>query len=355
RKDMTEENNVPKIENPKDLHETVWKGANFIAVAGVTSLSIVALQSPIKSVLVNLTKNNSFIPPYTGGFLGLAKVMYSGVVSSLGGSALRTIYVTGSKSSMMPEGTTVKEEMAPGVQSGRNSKASNLAYVASMSLGEIAVTNLSESLSTLKKASGILPANFRWTTLHNTYKLMTGGFSPRFAAGIINFGSLCMLEDTIFKNLPIDDKSLAHATSGVLSGMAAGIFAFPLAMFKDYVLVQSTVNDGMLYTKGAFAVAKDLYSSLVNNPGVALKTFGSKAKKQLPIRMGMTGVIFGMVAGIGEALGPEPLKKIVPETYQPSPGTSRHSLFGQSKQNATQTTSHSEKKEDLDVNKPQQK
>ena len=308
-----------------DFQESLWKGANFVTIAATTSMAIVAVQAPLKTGLINLTKNGTIIPPVTGGLFGLAKAFYAGTSASLGGSTVRTVYVTHAKNAK-PNEESVSNEV---VTKKECSKISNFGYIAAMAGGEILVTNIPESLSTLKKVPGLLPAHFKWATPYNAYKLLTGGFIPRFGSGLINFMALCVLEEKISETLVFQDKNLSHFVAGAFSGGIAAFFAYPLASFKDYVQVQSTVKEGKLYNKGTYTVAKEIFYSFKASPSESMLSFVKMGAKQLPIRMLLTGAVFATVAGVGAALDKEPLSKIVPEEYQPSSVKSRHGFFVQ--------------------------
>lgn len=311
-----------------------WSGANFLTVAGVTSASIVAVQSPVKTILTNLSKSGTMLPAYTGGVWGLGRVLFAGTKASATSSLTRTAYVANAKGSTKPieepplrdEADLVKEEP----QSLGKSKP-KLGHVMSLAFGDILVTQIPESLSTLKKVPDLLPDTFKWYKPHNAWILMTGGVVPRYVAGMGNFAALCVLEDRIAASISIQDKRVAHFASGALSGMGAAFLTYPLSAFQDHLLVQSTVKDGLLQNKGTFSTLKEIGAIVLADPKASFKSFGSMALKQVPIRMGLTGAIFSIVAGVGETLGTEPLKNIVPEEYQHvSSGRSRFGMFATS-------------------------
>ncbi|WP_454780657.1 hypothetical protein [Legionella sp. WA2022007384] len=316
----------PKWMPPMDqVYKTAWDGLNFSIVALFTSMTIVLVQSPVKTSLVNLTKNGTMVPPYQGGVWGFFNAMYAGTSASISGSLIRTGYVTGAKGGAKPvEEGILREEISK--EEGKKYSLASFHYVMAMALGDILVTQIPESLSTLRKAN-ILPKNFVWKTPHNAGSLMMGGFIPRYASGLINFEALCVVEELIAKRLPIKgDKS--HYIAGAAAGAIAGGFAYTPTVFKDHLLLQSTVTpDGRLHNASTYKVTKALFYCFINDPKASLKSFGQMALKQVPIRMTLSAVIFGLVAGVGETMGPEPLKKVVPEKYQPSPGKSRHTMF----------------------------
>lgn len=299
------------IPTSQTVHQFSWQLSNFSIVACVTSASIVVFQSPVKTMLLNLSSNGTFVPAYSGGVWGFMKALYAGTSASLSGSAVRTVYVTGAKNGKPVEESLIKEEGKKELSSAK------LNYVMSMALGDILVTQIPESLSQLRKVPGLLPQDFKWYSIHNGRRLLLGGFTPRYCSGIVNFASLCLLEEEIVKLMSLQNKEAAHFIAGAFSGVAAAFFSYPFTGFKDHLMVRAKVENGLLYNANAYAAFKEFAYSLRAAPTECLKSLGTNAMKQLPLRMGLTSVIFSLVAGVGSVLGNEPLKLIVPEKYQP--------------------------------------
>lgn len=303
---------------------SLWTIANFTAVAGITSTAVISVQSPIKTLLMNVTKNNTFLPNnYSGGTLSFVKALYAGTNTSMKSSAVRTAYVTTAKENkpseaVLSEGLIKEENMLAeeGIKSGQRVTPG---YVVSAALGDAGVTQIFESRSQLKKIPGLLPSNFKWYTPHNLSKLMVNGFTPRYAAGLINFVCMLQFEEQIAKQLPINDPVKKYIVAGTLSGASAAFFAYPFTAYKDYLLTKTTVNlQGQLVNASSLRVLKDLLNDLTNDPKKTMQLFLSNTKKQLPIRMALTGAVFAIISGTEKILGPEPLAKIMPEQYRPS-------------------------------------
>ena len=292
----------------QQMQQWTWSALNFTTVAAVTSASIVAVQSPVKTIILNITKNGTFVPSFTGGSLGFFSALYKGTSASLSGSAVRTAYVTGAKNNKPIEDSSPGKRLTP----------AKLRYVMSAALGDIIVTQIPESLSQLQKVKGLLPKDFKWYASGNPYRLMAGGFAPRYCAGLVNFTAMCVLEDKISNALPIENSQTKHFIAGGMSGMMAATCSYPFAVFKDYILVQASVtSDGLLVNKSAVSALKDMAHTLTLNPKEAAKIVLVNAAKQLPMRIALTGAIFSIVAGVGEKLGVEPLACVIPEQYQP--------------------------------------
>ena len=71
----------------------LWNTLNFATIALSTSLAVVAVQSPIRTLLVNYSKTNVLIPLYKGGMFSLVRALYAGTQASLSGSTIRTAYI----------------------------------------------------------------------------------------------------------------------------------------------------------------------------------------------------------------------------------------------------------------------
>ncbi|EHL32823.1 hypothetical protein [Legionella drancourtii] len=333
-KPVAPKNPQEPVPSPKAISPSPWEFANFIVVAGTTSAAVIGVQSPVKTLLMNLSKHNTLLPnTYSGGTLSFFKALYAGTNTSIKGSAARTAYVTSTKENkptetVLNEGL-IKEENI--VEDGiKPNHRVSPGYVASAALGDTAVTQIPESLSQLKKVPGLLPANFKWYTPYNAYKLMSNGFGFRYSAGLINFMCMLQFENEIARRLPINDTVKKHSLAGALSGATAAFFAYPFAAYKDYLLAQTTVNNkGLLINARSSIVIKDIINNLTNDPKKALLQVFDNTKKQLPIRMALTATIFAIISGTEKILGPEPLTKIVPEQYRPSATSPR--FFAMSK------------------------
>lgn len=299
--------------------QLAWDAANFLTTTGITCLSIVAIQSPFKTILTSVMKNGTFLPPVNGGIASVCQVLYRGTSKSITGSAIRTSYIEGAKEAKPKDDASLKKA----------------GYVLSISLGELVVTQVTESLSTLEKAD-IVPKNFNWKTSHNFTNLMKCGFTPRYMSAMVNLGSLCVLSQNIAQIMPIQDKKLSSALGGAASGMIAGVGSYPFAALKDYILVQTSVKNGKLVTVNEFNLVKEMLGMLKENPKLAMKKFGATAAKQLPMRMALTALIFTIVSGLSETLGSEPLKAVAPE-LQPKQPANRLGFFTKPME-ATQVT-----------------
>lgn len=314
-----------------ELPRAFWNIANLTVVAGVTSATLIGIQSPIRTLIINFTKYNTFLPSYTGGTLSLFRVLYAGTNASLSGSAVRTAYFTTAKDNKQIEENEERIKQEYRVK---------YSYVASAAMGDILVTQIPESLSILRKIPGLLPPQFKWYTPGNASRLMFCGFISRYFAGLVSFYSMLRFEEQIAKQLAIKNETSKHFLAGTISGATAAFIAYPFTSYKDYHIALTKVTpDGQIITQNSSILLKNLCSELINKPKVTMQTALINAKKQLPIRMGLSGLVFSIISGIGEALGTEPLAKIIPDEYRSS--IVSHRFFTENKTPPEQATEES--------------
>lgn len=298
-------------------YHAMWNILNFTTVAMVTTASVILVQSPIKTIILGLSKDNSF-PSFNGGLLSWGRVLYSGTQASLSGSALRTAYVTGAKSNKPNEKESLAVEK---LMSEEREQTSNpqplLAYVPIAALGETMISQIPNAFADHKKA-GILPSDFKWYTPHNLLQLMKGNLGVKYSSALMNFYSLCILEQYYANRLAFIEPSWCHFIAGGLSGITAAIGNYPLAAFIDYTQVRARVEQGRLINKGVINSLVELFAFFRADPKATTKILVKNATRQLPLRMFSTAAIFSIISGTSELLGSEPLKKVIPQ-YAPSP------------------------------------
>lgn len=308
-------------EEPAKKTSLLWDGLNFTAIAGTTSVAIVAVQSPIRSMITNLSAYHSLLPPAntlaSSSTLSIARHLYTGTAASFFATAVRTTSVKSTKKLESPQ-TSVSDSSHAEEASrpiAQPFSAAKMSYVATSAAGDVLVTQIPESLSQLKK-SGVLPVDFKWRTPRNALGLISGGFVPRYLAGIVNIGCMTGLEGKYANALSVTDSKLKHTVAGTLSGMTAATLSYPFLTFKDYVLAQAKISSGKLVNRSSIDVMKEMSHSFLANPKAITESFLKTAAKAMPLRVGLSGLIFGMFSGITSALGDEPLKSVVPDRVQ---------------------------------------
>ncbi len=315
---------------PEQLNAASKEAGNVGLKTLITSAAVVAWQSPLKTLMLNFSKDGSYISASKVGMYGFVR----GFWAAYTGSTMRSAYVIGAKNNRPSESMTesaIKEESLvkeEGMKTG--AFRTKMGYVMSAALGEIIVTQIPESLSSLKKISGLLPANFKWYAPYNLYQLMSTGFVPRYCAGLVNFASLCIVEDRIAQTLSIKNKKVKHFTAGALSGVIAATCSYPFAVFKDYALVQATVNNGRLVNPSASSLIVDMVKQFRDNPGDVAKVVAKNTAIQWSLRSLLVAGTFGTIALVEEILGPEPLNELLPERFRSSSASNQHGFFGKS-------------------------
>ena len=298
-------------EKDRSMSCFLWNTLNFTTVAAATSAGIVAIQSPIRTILLNLSAHGSLpMTPYRGGILGLVRVYYAGTHASLSGSTIRTAYVCGTKKNQKDE-ILAKEEAVAESRPSMN-------FVMAAAFGDVAVTQIPSSLSDYRKL-GIISGNFKWLTTHNVFQLMKGGLAGKYSSSMINFTSLCVVEKEYAQRISFEDPKVTHFISGAFSGMTAAALSYPFAAFIDFNAVKTRIEEGQLVNHSELKSVHSLMVSFVADPKKSTAAFLIQAAKQMPFRMSLTGSVFSIVAGVGEALGTEPLRRVIPEKYVPYP------------------------------------
>lgn len=296
----------------------IWDVLNFTSVAAVTSVSVVAVQSPFRTLILNLLRNQRALPPVhlpTGSFVWMAAMLrglYQGSQAALSGSAVRSAYIMGTKNA-----STDKSIEAENIETKPKNQVP-LTHLVLASVGDLLITQIPGVLADHQR-TGIVPPDFNWRTRHNIGQLMSSCFFARWSTSMINFSMLCVAEQKIATHLKNTDPQYKHFASGALSGVAAGLLTTPFALFIDHTQIQSRVEQGELHNEPALKNALQLKKQFVADPYGSMLIFMKKAAQQMPPRIILRAAIFGIVAGLGDTLDTHPLERVVPKAYQPPP------------------------------------
>ncbi|MDR3503382.1 MAG: hypothetical protein P4L79_12465 [Legionella sp.] len=306
---------------PIKIPPAVWHAGNFLTVAGATNIAILGVQSPTKTLLARMAAQAPAVPPVSGGTFGFFRALYAGTKTSLYGSAARTTYVTTTKNNRPTEsfvGESIIREETTREEPLRPAQKIPFTYTMHAAFWDMVITQIPDSLTQMKKTPGLLPTNFKWYTPHNTQALLSNGISARYASGVISFTAMLQFETWMANQLNMQNSTYKHATAGAISGAFGALAAYPFASLKDLTLARTKVSpSGQLINETTYNVIKSLYSDFYQNPLQATKTFITYSGKQIPLRMALSAMIFSIIAGVGEKLGPYPLAKMVPQEYQP--------------------------------------
>lgn len=336
------------------MSNSLYKGLNLFTVSFGTAATVLAVDTPVTTMILNHVQKGKFLPPSCtagrAGALAMLAGLYTGVRTQAVGSVARSGYVTNAKQiSVNPlEKSNEIEASNESIQENKNRSFKSfqeLSLVASFALGEVIVTHPFDTKRHLSVLN-VTNEHFNWKGVHNAFKLCTAHIGPRYTAGLINFGSLLIASNQIAKQLPIENKTVSHITSGALSGAFAAATCFPLSYYRDRALSEACVVNGRLTTMKATSIASHAYNFVKDTGFSDTLSYCYKAfKPQLISRMARTALIFACVEGVSNFLGQEPLKEIIPETGKP--GSNSFSLFSRKpEKNSTPSPSITEIKEE---------
>lgn len=279
------------------LSTVAWQAANFMTTAGITSVAVTMVQSPLESLRANWTNTQRIFPACAG--LALVRFLYTGLAPGLASSGVRTAYITTAKNTEPSVERDAVEKRAVWKRAG---------YVVMVALGEVAITQIPETKKDLLKF-GVVPWNFCWQGAHNRFKLVKLGCGARVATMSTNFFSLCMGEE--YGALI---SSGGCAAAGALSGMAAALLSHPFIYYRSVILKQVVIKADQLEApslKEVLAEAK----ARVKREGPLLtvkkltKDFASDLKVNAPLRMASTALTFVVLSGVSQKLGAYPLAR----------------------------------------------
>ncbi len=285
--DRTQE---PKFDQPTPLATNSWKAVNWFTSVFATSTAVVAVQSPINTIIMNCLRNGAPMPNSIG-FLAAARHLYAGTGPSLAGSGARTAYVTTSKKGAVVEATesTAVEET---VMDATPSRVGKVGYVSAVAAGDVAVTQIPFTLSQVRKVLSdpmrVAPSEpLVWRTWPNIVQLSKTGLLPSYAGALVNFSGLCIVEGIYAQHLPIQNQKTKHFCAGVLSGVTAGLFSYPFGYYRDFVISQASIEQGVLKTPTLTDVSKQAME-YVRREGFlsSVKKVGSEFRVQAPLRAG---------------------------------------------------------------------
>ncbi|KTD36807.1 periplasmic ligand-binding sensor domain protein [Legionella nautarum] len=341
----TEKSTTQSQPSDKAMSEMTYNGINWLSQTMLTCGAVVAFQSPIKTYLVNGVTAK---PDSVGSIaaMGGIKSLYRGAAAQMYSGYLRTGYVTGAREFRPSESD---RDVA-----GITQITHKMGITIAAALGDLGITQIPEYISTLRKAGKIVePENkegffskmkgvilrkespvqveksFKW--YRNFIPLMTGGISPRFAAGTINFGLLLNGGDQFGKSLPIENDFLRSLASGAISGAVAGITTTPLGMIKDRVQAEGVVTTNpvnghkKLTNQSTTKVLSAFWSMATENPRAFVKMFATQA----PLRGLQSGVTFAIIEGMDTLTNGKPFQNIIPEDYLPASERKNRNTFFQ--------------------------
>jgi hypothetical protein len=330
---------TPSSDPVKSPQDYLLAAANFATVALVTSASVVAVQSPLKTLTLRLSlgKDVQLMPIFSreagfaAGLLGGLRTLWTGTTTSLCSRAVSTGYLTGAKSTQ-PNEVSEKDSSPKKTHAGVS--------LVGIALGGVIVTQIPSSLVDYKKI-GILPPGFNWRTRHNMFELLKGNLGVKWLQSVGLFYSLCVLEDKYATILaPSLPPLMTPFASGALSGVSSTLLTYPVTLFIDSTSVKTTVNkEGKLINMGPRQHANYLINVFWENPRESLLDFSSNAAKQIPLRALSSAISFSIIAGVAKLLGEKPLQAIIPSKPTSPVGHNKNAFFNNNKSDVPSSSS----------------
>jgi hypothetical protein len=279
------------------LSAVVWQTANFMTTAGITSVAVTMVQSPLDSLRANWTNTQRVFPACAG--LALVRFLYTGLAPGLASSGVRTAYVTTAKNA----GSSAEKDTGE-----KRSIWTGAAYAIMVALGEVIITQLPETKKDLLKF-GVVPGSFCWQGPHNRFKLAKLGCGARLATTSTNFFSLCVGEE--YGSLASSGGCVAV---GALSGMTAALVSHPFVYYRSIILRQVTTKGEQLEVPSlkevvAEAKAQVKKEGILPSAKKCTKGFVADLKGNVPLRMASTALTFVALSGVSRALGAYPLAR----------------------------------------------
>jgi hypothetical protein len=318
--------------------------ADFGVVVASTATLITIVQSPLKSIAMNLTKNGVFFEHQKPWSYPAIAALYRGSVSALTGGIARSTYVVGSKTFAAEESVIAKKVQLEAIsarevglaETTHHPKASEagtenvglnkpekkmalserLPNVALITAGDVFVTQISETKAQLTKA-GIPAKSYKWNTIPNFITLSKIGVVSRFSGSMINFTAMCIVTDFYAKYIPGENKSVKQTLGGMLSGITAAVISFPFSYYRDYLITKVTLSEAKLIGEDkliAPSAKQVIYDALENVKKMTKPELMSNARsmaKNAAVRSVTTAATFGIVAGVSSVLGSEPVSRLV--------------------------------------------
>ena len=360
--DKTEKSETPNSTPASDYGQKpvyTWKKgvlavADFGLIVASTSVLITVVQSPLKSVAMNLTKVGKFSEHDKPWSYPAIAALYRGSIASLSGGVARSAYVVGSKSVASKEAQLemaaressfieggqheivaregslleggLRDNIALGIDKSerklsvtenqktdvvkKESLLNKVPNVALVTIGDVIVTQVSETKAQLTKA-GLHGKLYKWNSMANVATLAKLGVVSRFSGSMVNFTALCVATDFYAQYIPGDNKNIKQTLGGMISGLTAAVISFPFSYYRDYLITKVTHSEGKLITPRASQVIYDAMQSVKKMNQNQLMSNAITVAKNVGVRTLTTSVTFAIVAGVSSVLGSDPVSRLV--------------------------------------------
>lgn len=282
------------------------KFSNLAFKTATISFSVSVINQPVQAFLTRLQLPSGVSSPLSAGcFRGLYRGFLPYMVS---GQKRGALSVT---SKQVNQESIKKEEGIETEQHIEQSIRYRYAGTFFFSQADLFLTSALCSKGMLENANIITKTNFHWS-LYNYWKLTSVNWGSRSCAGFINFAALGFLGDYISTFYKFDKDFHNKLAGGATSGAIATVFTTLPNSYADRKLLASKIENGQLLTATSCTMFSTMKSHIKTvGTKEALKTFiMSHFLKQVLIRSPQSALIFGIIFGIDDLMGPEPLKSV---------------------------------------------
>ncbi|KTC91771.1 hypothetical protein [Legionella cincinnatiensis] len=277
--------------------------ANLGVKTAAISFSVSTLTQPFQAMLTRLQVN---APSGFNG--GLFRSMYRGFVPyAIAGQKRGAVSVTAKQAN---KEVIEEEEMEiPGRQRWMGTFL--------FSQADLLISNALGGKSKLENAGIITKANFKWS-FANYWKLTGVNWGSRSFAGFVNFSALGFVGDYISSFYKFNNDFYNKLAGGSTAGVIATIFTTIPNSYADRKVLASKVENGRLLTVSPFTMFGQVKSH-VKSVGMK-EAFSHFVKfnflKEVLVRSPMSALTFGIIFGLDDLMGPEPLKKVWPKVEE---------------------------------------
>ncbi|KTD09134.1 periplasmic ligand-binding sensor domain protein [Legionella gratiana] len=277
--------------------------ANLGVKTAAISFSVSALTQPFQALLTQLQMNS-----LSGVSAGFYRSMYRGFIPyAIAGQKRGAVSVTAKQAN---KEVIEEEEMEiPGRQ--------RFLGTFLFSQADLLISNALGGKSKLEYAGIITNTNFKWS-FANYWKLTSVNWGSRSFAGFVNFAALGFVGDYISSFYKFNNDFYNKLAGGSTAGVIATIFTTIPNSYADRKVLASTIENGRLLTVSPFTMFSQVKSH-VKSVGIK-EALGHFVKfnflKEVAVRSPMSALTFGIIFGLDELMGPEPLKKIWPKVEE---------------------------------------
>lgn len=283
---------------------TPYSIANLAVKTAAISFTVSAATQPLQAMLTRLQINAP-----TGFNGGLFRGIYRGFFPyAIAGQKRGAVSVTAKQTNRE---IVEEEEME---LSGRRQRWFGTIL---FSQADLLISNALGGKAKLENAGIITKENFKWS-IPNYLKLTSVNWGSRSFSGFVNFAALGMVGDYISSFYKFDNDFYNKLAGGATAGVVATVITTIPSSYADRKVLASKMENGRLLTVTPFTMFSQMKSH-VKTVGIQ-EAFTHFVKfnflKEIAVRGPMSAITFGIIFGMDDLMGIEPLKGIWPKKRQ---------------------------------------